>query len=690
MICPICGAKNREASKFCMRCGAALTSEGDKAPPSQPSQPQAPATSPPPPPTPPPSYQQPGYPPTARRYPAPPPEAEHGIPYVPPPQGWPQPGEAAPSSSPYGPAYPQANQGAYVPTYAPVAQAPPKKRRPWLALVIGAGVIVVLLIAGFFVLPLIFPDVALFNNLALPSLLPEGQHALLGIIGRDERIDLYLLKMGRDFDKGVELAEEVEFSFYGEVDMRRQVGARSQAFGYMGGFVPDTKRLIYWYNEDEDLVLETIKVGEKAPSEMISSDAFPIYGVVYQDRNRVFFREARSDQERCYAGDFGEEAERVIKGDGCDVTGNGTFIFAKEWDYDDDEFSLTMIGIDGKDETVVLDAVESVEDMVVSYNGDTIAYVQEIDPDEQQLMCTSRSGEDAETIVDEVFAIDEFGFLDEAGSIVYYTVRDEDNVLSLYTTVASDALAETEYLYVIPALNRSIMIYLTEDSDGEEAVYAYDARADENVELLRADDLDFRVVDVLDKIFLRVRDDDEITLYSADMNGDNLVEILEESNVTSSEIIVDPRNTSMIFVRLRDEDSRWTLYAIPNNKSDPIRLMEEWHSLSLLNWSESAKLAIVAAIEDSGDDPELYTITLDRDADQVLLDNNQNDYINAVFSANEKSIFFTASTGDDTEDLAVFKVGIGGKEDPELLYDNTILLSVQWDELFNPLAYYWY
>ena len=563
--------------------------------------------------------------------------------------------------------------GAETPRPIPVPPVRSKRQMKWLGPFVAVGGVAVLLVA------IIVAAVFL-----LPRILPTGKQVMLGFPSRSGDADLYLLKLGQEKDEGVLIAEDTGASsqaYFVLVDDKqvwRRIG------GEYGGFVPNSNRVLYWYQDDEDVVLREIGVGDKESSEIIATDALPLLGIVFDDSDTMFLQETRDNQHRCYAAGPGQEAERLAKGDECGVSSDGRTVYFSE--LDDDERTVSIIGIDGKNETVVLDEVKDVVSVRVSDDASHVAYLQQADG-EQQLYLVERSSGTATDASAELFSILEYSFVPDSDTLLYIAENDE-GALQLYTSDNPTPIAEGVSLGASAAPDGQHLVYMVEDEDGEGTVYVYAMKGGDDVNVLTEDNLEYNVIPSPAKILIQAVEDGEVTLYSADVNGANVVELYNEDDVNRVDVHYVP-NESMLYLLVSNDDGTTTLSVTPMDKAEGFPLLEEWHQIALLNRSGSGRHLVFWGQEDRGDDPILYSIAIEDGADPIELDDDNDGFNNAVFTADGKSIVYTAVTGSNPDDVDVCQVPVDGSDKFEVLYKEAFLADVQWDEL-NPFQQVWW
>ena len=251
----------------------------------------------------------------------------------------------------------------YVPPAPPGSEERPKKKR-WLGLVLAIGAVVVLLAAAAFAVV----------KFAFPGLLPQGEHVLLAFPNRNGESDLYLVKLGKNEDDGQLIAENAIRSREVSVHYRDDDGLWSPIGLEYGGFVPQTNRVYYWYEEEGDAMLRGITIGDKESHEIIEPKGY-VSTRVFAGSDTALLLENRDDTQRCYAAKFGQEAERLVKGGRCYWSADGSAVLVSE--VDDGKTTVAIMGIDGKDETVLLDDAEDVDSFRLSPDGSRLVYVQE-------------------------------------------------------------------------------------------------------------------------------------------------------------------------------------------------------------------------------------------------------------------------------------------------------------------------
>ena len=270
-------------------------------------------------------------------------------------------------------------------------QKTPKRRRGLVwAIVIVAAIALLLCVATGVVLGLPYltgekvpPDLPV--EIALPGM--TGDEMLLAFPSRHGDVELYLLEVGQDEDEGTLLAEDAKkaLATFWLVEEKKY---RSRIGGTYGGFVPGSDRLLVWYVPEDEIVIQQMRARDEEPAEVLESKASTLGGIVFGAPDFVFLEEPREEGERCYVAGATGEAERVAKGDDCEVSWDGSVVYVSETS--GDGTTISAVDINGENETVLVDEVEGVTSYRISEDGSHVAYVQ-VDGDESRLYLVERS-----------------------------------------------------------------------------------------------------------------------------------------------------------------------------------------------------------------------------------------------------------------------------------------------------------
>jgi hypothetical protein len=653
MLCSNCRTQNPASSQFCMSCGQRLQPPDNatkKLPETGAETVRLPESEPP-------AYI--------------PPVASFPPPYTPPPYTPP------PSSSP--PNY--APPGYTPPGYTPPGYQPPEteaatsSRQRFVAsrgfkLALGGGVLLLLLLVG-----------GLFVAQFVPAFGGQGNEILLAAPQRSGELDLYLVKTGQELDQGVLLIEDAQkpvdwdvwFSYVTQKPVYRVNNMSSYG---MGGFVPDSNRLFYWYADDDDVHVVETRIGDDAPVEILKTDALPLYAMLFPEADTLFLQETRSDQKRCYVAGTREAAERITKGDSCWVTAYGSHVWMEE--RDGDELTLALLPAkEGGDEVAVLDDQAEVQQYVIARDGSRVVYDQNGRDGWQLFLFTVKDGSTVE-IGEPGVNIPQFGFLGETEK-VFYLLENDDGILQLFVSGGASPVAEGVGLTAVSSDDGRYLIYLAADEDGERSVGSYDANAGTTQLILAEDNLKFDLIAAHNVLLLQVQDGDDLSIYRADLNGDNL-ELLYEDDFTLQNAQYSPDH-NRLFILASDDDGYLSLFTTSLSQADGYYVLEEFNDMVLLNQSPNGRSLVLSAQEDPEDDYILYSVTLEKGAAPVELDDQYERYLNAVFTANGRDIFYTGVSGSRPDDVDVLQVAADGEKAAEVLYQEAQLVAARWDSL---------
>lgn len=653
MLCTNCNTQNAERSQFCMSCGQRLEppdnatrkltetgSETVKLPETDASLYTPPPASPPPTYTPTPSY---------------PPPANSPPPYYVPP------GYTPPAYTP--------------PGYSPPGVEPVAASR-WKQL--GAARSFKFALGGGFVLLLLLASGLLLAQYA-PSLLPQGKEILLGAPQRSGDFDLYMVKVGQELDQGVLLVEDAQpadgdVRFYSiNKPAYRTVNLTPTRFG---GFVPNSNRLFYWYRDGDRVYVQEIRTNDDAPAEIMRTDALPLFGLLFPDTQELFLQETRNDQERCYAANPREAAERLTKGNNCWATVDGSYAWTQEGNADD--YSLSLLPLNRKGEPVaVLDEQAEVGSFSVARDGSQVAYTQNSRDGWHLFLFTTNNGATIE-VGQPGFNIAQFGFLG-ATERLFYIMENDEGVLQLFLSGSGTPVAEAVSLAAVASDDGHYLVYMTVDEDGEKTVASYDVNSGANQTILTADNLQFNALATQNVVLLQMQDGEDLFLYRANMDGSNL-ELLFEDDLALRSVQYAP-DQDRLHVLVSDDKGYDSLFTTSLSEANGFYLLEDWYEITLLNRSVNGHSLVLAGQEDPGDDYILYSIALEKGADLVKLDDQYERYPNAVFTANSRDVIYTGVSGSSNDDVDVRQVPANGKKPPEVLYREAQLLDVRWDTL---------
>ncbi len=502
----------------------------------------------------------------------------------------------------------------------------------------------------------------LLATIALLAACSGGDQMLLAEYNRDGEAEIFLVDVGAEETEWLSLAEDVESTFIFEGDM--------------AVFVPDTNRILLWYVDGNDIRIEQMEIGDEGPAELLEVDADArLFGRFEADPFAVYLTEFQSfDNYRCYVSQDGAKASRLARGSLCFVNENGVV----QLDLDpDDGTTVTVISLDGEDETVVLDEVEDVGSRI-RYNQELTQFAYlEADNNEAQIFLIEPGAEEGESFGDEFAVIDLFGFFGDGETLYVIGKLDEDDdELGLFINASGEALLEADDIRLTgQSEDGDYAIFLTE-SGGEMAAYVYSVADGSMTELLEDEVVTLQGFPTEDYFLLKAENEDENVLYSVSNDGSEVIELLATDDY---DILFSYMNRAaeQLLVQLRGDESNDTVYVTSLSEANGYFLVEDWSSLTILNASEEQ--FVFWGREDDGDDVALYSIPWAEDSSEVELDDDAGfGYRSVFFTEDGRSLYYTI-IDDRIGDFDVRLVPVDGSERPERVYRDKLLLDVSWE-----------
>ena len=563
------------------------------------------------------------------------------------------------------------------PEIEPACEPPPKRRMSkklvWTVVWVVLGLLLVCAVAVVLVAR---PYVSGIK--ALPVLWPfAGDRALVAFRGR-RGDDLYLLSPGQAREEGTLLAEDVGQSTgaFAVVRNGRVVGVMGNNYG---GFVPGLDWLLFWYAMDEVSALAQMSARADAPTTILDSKGDWLVGSVFSKGQYVFLAESRGGRSRCYVVRPNGKAERIARADVCTVSFDGSTVILEE--VYTDETTLSAVSIKGGRETVLLDDVAGVESYKVATDGAWVAYVRAMEADRQLLVVDRRNGE-VSVVSDEVFKILDYGFV-PGGETLFYVLQEEaEDAAQLYLSTSDRPIAEGAQIDARFAPDGKRIVYLV--TDGETGTLHVDplGEGETRVVLSAAGVTEYEIAHTSPPVLLLpVVTEDGVTVYTADWDGLNVVQVLKEGS-TALGGIQYVEGEPDLYVQVARESGERVLIVARVDGSEPLRLLDGWAEIQVLNRSRKGKHLVFEARHEGESDPALYSIAVEAGAEPVALDDEHKGFVDAVFMAGGQSILYTGAIGDAYDAVDVCLAPIDGGGGFEVLYEKAFLIDVRWDDLY--------
>jgi hypothetical protein len=540
---------------------------------------------------------------------------------------------------------------------APPIQTPVNPKKSKLPLIIVGVVLIlaVVLAAAFF----IFKD-RIF-----------GDRMLVGFVDSNQEADIYLVKSEQDERDGIRIAKDIPLG--NSIAFTR--GSELIKSVYNSGFVPGTNLLYLSYeNEDGETVIEDMRFNEEETSPVFQGETYNSTLLVDLSAGLASITESTSSSDRCYVGNIGDELERVAKGDTCSVYAGGRQVVYEK--SDSDSYTLSVVDNSGKNDAELINAETPIDSFDISEDGSTLVYEQDTGG-LKTLSIIDIGTQKEEVLTSDVFNILAYNFIPGQNKL-YYIVETLDGTLELHLSSTDSSIASGYFLNAIPTEDGDTLIYLVGDSDSEVAAYSYSIGSGKSTKILDGHQLAVFSAKSLDKIVLVDVDEEETTLYAADLNGKNATELYNEDDASINSVFtVDSKKGFFFIAETEDGDS---LFYSSDGISKPLLMVEDYYSIGPLLAMQNGTLLVATLEEEYDDDPVLAAIPVADKPKIVELDDDFAFIFSAFPAKNGKKIYYTTVNDVADLDLSVRAVTLDGKEHAEELYQDAVILDVSWED----------
>lgn len=557
---------------------------------------------------------------------------------------------------------------------APVAKPPVQvqAKKKWvLALLIGIPLVCCLMVLVVAVLVLLATGTLSSGR--------SSQHILLGFTNPAEQTDLYLLRLGDGLSQGTVLVEDARVSsWYLNYYQEGQAYSLGSYYEQFGGFVPEKKLLVYWYEDEEGTVhIQRQYLNQDFASQVYHSQDLQGYGRVLNDGEDIFFKTEIDGEERCYISSDGETAQRITQGDTCNINASGAFILTTT--VDEAEITLTRLNLDGSQEVTLIDGQKDVAGYRVSYDGSRIAYVSGAGAQQVTLLEGSRATVLAQS--DAVYRVLDYDFSSQANTL-FFIAEDEQGELQLYLMDDSRPVWVATGFSLRAQLSRdgNTLIYAVGDDIQGYSVFSYAVNRRQSTEILQGNQIRISLVDELGRVLITQQDGDEMTVYSAALDGRDVVQLFRDRDAYHGFILRHPALPG-IFIHTYDHDGEHSIFYTPIDVDSGYYLFKEYITLEVKDISPDGDWLLTVANKNNRDEPALTLIPLTPDQTPVILDESRYGFTTAVFSESGKDVYYTMRVGGDPDERIVRRVSTSGELPAETLYEGVNLLDVQWTRI---------
>ena len=544
-----------------------------------------------------------------------------------------------------------------------------KRSIPW--------VLMALLIVLCFCLVCVLAAVALFRPDWLPIDLSglSRDRIVLRVPDRGQEADYYLLRPGQDIDNGRLLADDAiqaSTTWWGQ-----QTG---EGFAWhplaFGAFIPESGALLYSVQTPDETSLLYLGRRRSDPVQVLETDARITTLLTLEDGETVFVVEGlEAGRVRCFLSHNGEEAQRVARGDSCEVSSNGSTLLVS--DSTTDALTLTALNLDGTGEVALLDGAEDTDlTFRLSGDGTQVAYVRS-EAELPHVVILSR--EDGSVVLegDDLYSLLSYEF-SPVGPALFVIGETEEGDLALSLLEEQSSIVATgQALEAAFSSDGQYLIYLVAEEAGDEALFIHPMAGGDDLALLEGGDLSFAIVQSTGELLLLQTLEGETILYRAEPSGDSFEELLSLDQPSVVEVF-DLPGSPRFFARTTDADGRQTLFVGPSQDEPGLELLEDWFGVAPLDLSPDGRTLAFLGQEEARDDPVLFAIDLVEDASPLELDDDHVGVLSALFTDDGRELFYTAQTGPDPEEVEVRRILSRGTRPYEVLYPEAALEAASW------------
>ena len=511
------------------------------------------------------------------------------------------------------------------------------------------------------------------------SLGSAGDHILLGFTNRSNRTDLYMLRLGEEPRQGTVLVEDALLSrwylnYYQDGEAYR-LGSYYQQFG---GFVPEQKLLVIWYEDEEgNVYIQRQSLSQDSPTQVFSSQDTDGYGRVLNDGQDIFINAEAGGDERCYVSSDGEAAQRITTGDTCNVSTSGAYLLTTR--IDGEELTLTKLNLDGSQEVTLIAAQKDVDGYRVSYDGTRIAYASGAGP-QQVILQDGNAAMIAQS--EAVYRVLDYDFAAQANTLHFIAENDEGELQLFLLDESGQTLVATGFsLQAQLSRDGDYLIYSSGDENQGYTVNSYDINRRQSTQILHGINIRLSLADGLERVFITQQDDGELTVFSAALDGSGLVQLFSDHDAFHGIILYHPYLPG-IFIQTYDNDGENSLFYTPVDEDSGYYLFKEYVTLEVKDISPDGNWLLLIANQNYREEPALSLIRLAPDQTPLILDEGLHGFTTAVFSQNGKEVYYTALTGGNYDEREVRLNSITGEQPPETIYQRAHLVDVQWTQIF--------
>ena len=544
------------------------------------------------------------------------------------------------------------------------------------------GIIVVILVLGVLCMTCLLVGAVLVRPDLLSFSWPGGAggRIVLALPVRHGESDLVLLRSGQSVDRGVVLAESARPGG-GTIVTWRDGQTIPLGSPEYGGFTAQDELLLQAQLDGQGRLMR-MSTSAREPEEIFESDTGRFTAYVGQGGQEILITdETGSGVTRCYLARPGEEVRRVARGDDCQVSADGATLLVSETA--SGRTDLTIIGVDGADEVRLLEGESDVQSSRLAPDGGQVAFVRGEGDAGTSLTVLARDGSPAFES-GTFYAIASYGFA-PSGRQLYYIAEGEAGDLELHTLDGQVASANTLDAAFTP--DGENLVYLAAGQDGDGTVNVYSLAQGSSREIVSGEGLAFALLPSSEGILVRESVLDELSVYFAALDGAEPTDLFDEVGYYLQTAQVVP-GQGLAYLLVQETGSSLSLYVASMETGDGYFALEGWADVQLLNLSPEGERLLLSGREDPGDPAELLLVELREGAEPVVLDEDLDAVLNAVFDTRARQVWYSVSTGTDPDEVEVRRVDADGDRPAEIAYAEGALVDVAWSDLRPFLSSY--
>jgi Tol biopolymer transport system component len=448
-----------------------------------------------------------------------------------------------------------------------------------------------------------------------------------------------------------------------------------------GGFAPNRDEILFSYLDDGDAVVSRWAFNSNEPEVLLNSNSAWVSGQIVGDDLWLYERlnwnpnNIASEEWRCYVSRAGARADRLAKANSCLLSDDAQTMLLVE--RSEDLTTVKHLDVRTGDDAPLLEDEEYVALVDLAPDSSLMAYSTNEPQDARVIVLNAADGERVDRSPKHD-SVDQLRFAN--GGHRFAVVASDDFEQSLYlsddlgTPLATASQIRNVFFTPDDAQLACVLI----DEDGQSTFWLQPVNGQEAQEILSAEMITVNATKDPGVLWIYAGEDDEVTVYSAALDGSRLTELYQEGgyvNFWTYHVVGQQR----LLGRGERDDATIQLVLLDPGLGEPVILIEDWAEVGPPMYAPDGRTIAFVGREDSGDDEILYSLALDQGAEPVELDNDADGFRSFAFTSDGRAIVYTAVTGSQVRDVEIRSVAPDGQSDYDILYDGLALIDVQWE-----------